>query len=117
MTEKRPPGELTPSICEAAFEEYVQLDDSLANLIKKNCLDVRDFIILSFVGDQGTLSVAQIAHILGLSPEKTRSCIDRLIEADLIRFEDGVKDADGERQIHLTATGCLVTSRVHSLQE
>jgi DNA-binding MarR family transcriptional regulator len=117
MTEKRLPGELTPSICEAAFEEYTQLDDSLAKLIKKNCLDVRDFIILSFVGDQGNLSAEQIAKILGLSLERTGFCIERLIEANLIRFEDGVKDADGEHQIRLTATGRLVTSRVHGRQE
>ena len=117
MTEKRSPGELTPSICEAAFEECTQLDDSMADLIKKNSLDVREFIILSFVGDQGSLSTTQIAHILGLSQEKTGICIGRLIEAGLIQYKDGAKDADGKHQIQVTATGRRLTSRVLALQE
>ena len=117
MTEKRSSGELTPSICEAAFEECAQLDDSMADLIKKKRLNVRDFIILLFVGDQGNLSTTQIAHILGLSQEKTGICISRLIEAGLIQYKDGIRDADGERQIQVTETGRLLTSRVLALQE
>ena len=65
MTKKKSLGDITPSICEAVFKEYARLDDSLAELIRENHVQVRDFIILSFVWDQGGLSTEQIAQILG----------------------------------------------------
>ena len=119
MNIKRPLGDIDSSICEAAFEEYTKLDDSLTELIHKNCIEVRDFVILSFVFDQGELSTDQISQILGLSKEKTRFCIERLIDADLIKYKDhnGDDDVNGEHPICLTDTGKMVTLRVHGLQE
>jgi DNA-binding MarR family transcriptional regulator len=113
MNKKSPLGEITPSICEAAFEEYASLDDSLAELIHRNHIDVRDFIILSFVCDQGELGIEQIAQILGISLSGTGYCIDRLIEADLIQYKDVEEQPDSNRLICLTPSGRLVTLRVH----
>ena len=119
MNIKRPLGDIDSSICEAAFEEYTKLDDSLTELIHKNCIEVRDFVILSFVCDQGALSTEQISQILGLSMEKTRFCIERLIDADLIQYKDKNDDeeANGDHPISLTDTGRMVTLRVHGLPE
>ena len=113
MKKKSPLGEITPSICEAAFERYTSLDDSVAEMIKKNCVEVRDFIILSFVYDQNELDVRQIARILGLSRTKTRVCVDRLIEANLVEYTD--TQSTDSSPIRLTQTGQQVTLRVHSV--
>ena len=116
MIKKISLGKITPSICEAAFVEYANLDDSLAELIHKNCIEVRDFIILSFVCDQGELVAEQIAQMLGISLSKTRYCIDRLIEANLIQYKDGKTNTDTDHPICITDAGRLMTLRVHGLQ-
>ena len=117
MSKKSPLGEITPSICEAAFNEYVDLDDSLAKLIQENCIEVRDFIILSFVCDQGELSAGQIAQILGIGLDKTRCCIGRLKEAGLIEISDSGSKSDEDLPIRLTSTGHKVTLRIHGYQD
>jgi len=117
MNKKSPLGEITPSICEAAFNEYVDLDDTLAKLIQENSIEVRDFIILSFVCDQGELTAEQIAQILGISMTKTGCCIDRLIDAGLIEYSDSENKSDNNHPIRLTPTGRLVTLRIHGHQD
>ena len=44
--------DLTRSICEEALDSFSQSDDSLADLIEDNHIEVRDFMVLSFVCDQ-----------------------------------------------------------------
>lgn len=117
MKKKSPFADISPSICEAAFERYKSYDDSLAELIKKDCIEVRDFIILSFVHDQGELDVEQITRVLGLSDTTTRYCVDRLIEAGLVRYEQNGDGSAGNPSISLTPTGRMVTQRIHSAQD
>jgi len=113
MTKKKSLGEITPSICEAVFREYAKLDDSLAELIRENHVQVRDFIILSFVWDQGGLSTEQITQILGTTLTETRACIDRLLDSNLVQYIDGHDQSDPSHQIRLTHAGRLVALRVH----
>ena len=117
MNKKSPLGEITPSICEAAFNEYADLDDSLAKLIQENRIEVREFIILSFVCDQGELTAEQIAQILGISMGKTHHCIERLIDAGLIDHASGKSNLDKDHPIRMTPTGRLVTLRIHGRQD
>jgi len=113
MSKKQPLGDISPSICEAVFAEYGKLDDSLAELIRDSHIQVRDFIILSFVCDQGGLSTEQIAQILGTTPTETRACIDRLLDSNMIRYTDGHDKSEGDQPICVTPTGRLVAMRVH----
>lgn len=102
MTKKQSPTEISISICEAALERYSALDDSLAELIRQASIEVRDFMLLSFVCDQGSMSVEQINRALGISPESTRHCVERLIQAQL---------AGTPRVVHSATIGarkCLV---------
>jgi DNA-binding MarR family transcriptional regulator len=117
MNKKGSLGTINPSICEAAFAEYAKLDDSLAKLIQKNSIEIREFIILAYVYNQGVLSTGQIAQILGMSLTNTESCIDRLIGADLIQYSDGKDGSETDRLIQLTSAGRVLTSRVLDSQD
>ena len=112
MNKKGTLGDITPSICEAAFAEYAKFDDSLANLIQKNSIETREFIILVYVYDQGALNVEQIAQILCLSSTDTENCIGHLIGADLIQFKNNKSGSDSNRSIQLTSAGRSLTLRV-----
>jgi DNA-binding MarR family transcriptional regulator len=117
MNKKGSLGAINPSICEAAFAEYAMLDDSLAKLIQKNSIEIREFIVLAYVYNQGVLSTGQIAQILGMSLTNTESCIDRLIGADLIQYSDGKDGSETDRLIQLTSAGRVLTSRVLDSQD
>ena len=110
-------GNITPSICEAAFEKYTTIDDSLSEQIQKNSIGVRDFIILSFVCDQDELSIEQISGIVSLSFTKTGDCIGRLANAGLVQYKDGESESDSNRSIYATPAGRVMALRVHGLQD
>jgi len=117
LSERKPVSKFSPSICEAVFEQYTQLDDSLSKQIHKNRIEVRDFVILSFICDQDELSVGQISGILNLSRAKTVECIDRLASADLVQYEGGETKPDDNHPICATPAGRLMILRIHSLQD
>ena len=110
-------GNITPSICEAAFERYTGVDDSLSEQIKKNSIAVREFIILSFVCDQDALSLEQISGILSLSHAEADTCVGRLLNANLVQYSDDDNESDTNRPIHPTPGGRVMVSRVHEQQE
>lgn len=116
MKKKSPLGHLTPSICEAAFDEYSKHDDSLARMIFQNQIDVRHFIILSFVCDQEKLCTVQIAKILGIPRVATERSINHLIGANMIEYVDD-DDSESHRALQLTPAGHLVVMRVHGRQD
>jgi DNA-binding MarR family transcriptional regulator len=117
MNKKGSLGTINPSICEAAFAEYAKLDGSLAKLIQKNSIEMREFILLAYLYNQSALSTGQIAHILGMSLTKAESCIDHLIGADLIQYSDSKDGSETDRLIQLTSTGQELTPRVLDLQD
>jgi hypothetical protein len=112
MSKKSPTANISPSICEAALEEYHSADNSLAELIKKASIEVRDFMLLSFVCDQGRLCADQISRAFGFEADETQGAIERLIEAQLVEF-DGFADSDSkERCIRPTDNGFKVCDRI-----
>ena len=114
MGEKDPQAEHTKSICEVALERYRSLDDSLAELIRQADIEVRDFMLLSFVCDQGSMSIEQINSALGISGESTQRCIDRLIRAQLVHYKSAGGSPEGNHRIRPTTAGKKVTQRIHS---
>jgi hypothetical protein len=116
MKRKNPLGHLTPSICEAAFEEYAKYDDTLSELIHKARLEVRHFIILSFICDQESLSAEQVCQILGLPMTKTQHLIDHLVDAKMVELDSTDGHSDASQPMHLTTFGKLVVMRVHDQQ-
>lgn len=77
----------TPSICEEALEGYRSAEDTFAGLIEKNHIEVRDFMVLSFICDQRGMTADRISSALGLSQESTMSCIERLRKTELVSFD------------------------------
>jgi hypothetical protein len=84
LTDKPDQPDLTPSICEEALANFSKSDDSLAGVIEENHIELRDFMILSFICDQNAMSVEQICGALGLSRHSTIDCVGRLMNAGLI---------------------------------
>jgi len=112
MSKKSPTANISPSICEAALEEYHLADNSLAELIRQASIEVRDFMLLSFVSDQGRLCSGQISQAFGFEPDETRSAIERLLKAQLIEL-DGFADNNREDQcIRPTDNGRKVCQRI-----
>ncbi len=113
MSEKESPTERSKSICEAALEHYSTLDDSLAELIKQASIEVRDFMILSFVCDQGCMIIEQISRALGLGEESTQECVDRLIMARLVHYKRSDSETGDNLEVTPTSTGRRVARRIH----
>jgi len=87
VTKKRLPSELTPSICEEALTRFREADDTFAGLIEENHIEVRDFMVLSFICDQNAMSIAQLSGALGLTRLTTIDCVSRLIRANLAKAD------------------------------
>lgn len=112
MNKTRQPGDLTPSICEEALEKFSNSDDSLAELIEENHIEVRDFMILSFVCDQNDLAVEQLMRALGLSRTTIVNCVERLQTAGLVRYSQAGETADSSDRVSPTAPGRTITQRI-----
>ena len=114
MNEKDLTATASLSICKAALEEYSLADDTLAELIKKASIEVRDFMLLSFVCDQDRLCADQISRAFGFEPDETRSAIERLLNAKLIEL-DGFGDHGQTAQcVRPTTNGRKVTEQIHA---
>jgi DNA-binding MarR family transcriptional regulator len=108
----RPPKGLTPSICEEALESFSKSEDSLAELIEENHIEVRDFMILSFVCDQNELTVDQLTRVLGMSRSTIVHCVERLQGAGLIHYGQAGETAEASDRVAPTAPGRDITERI-----
>lgn len=103
----------TPSICEEALEEYRSAEDTFAGLIESNHIEIRDFMILSFVCDQGMMELDRIRSILGLSGESTLSCVARLRDVELVTISTG-QILETSSVVSPTGLGISIARRIHS---
>ncbi len=104
----------TTSICEDVLEQYRSGDDTLAGLIERNHIEVRDFMILSFVCDQGSMSVDRIKSALGLSRESILSCVERLKNIELVIFEVDESSGKVKGDISPSMIGKAISQKIHS---
>jgi len=111
MTERKKFTDLSPSICEIALNSYSQSDDSLAELVRAHDINVREFMVLSFVCDQGHLSKRQISAILGMVDGRVTRCIDKLMSAGLLEIHR--EAGDGGAQYRSSTNGEELASRIH----
>jgi DNA-binding MarR family transcriptional regulator len=114
LSKTRPPIELTRSICEEALESFSQSDDSLADLIEDNHIEVRDFMVLSFVCDQNEMTIDQLNRALGLSRSTVVGCVERLQTAGLARYHLVADTADSSDRVIPTSAGRTITDRILS---
>jgi len=104
--------DLTPSICEEALSRFSRSDDSLAGIIEQHDIDVRDFMLLSLVCDQGELSLEQLTRALGLDTESVAACIERLSNAGLLHVAVDVAALAMHSPVLATSAGQAFTRRV-----
>jgi len=109
-----PQSDISESICEAVLERYAQSDDSIAQSMEKNHIEVRDFMILSFVSDQNEMRLVQLMQALGLSFATIDHCVERLVSSGLVVYKNA-KDRDRlESAICPTGVGRSVCLRIHN---
>ncbi len=109
-------SDLRSSITEETLEQYLKVGDSLAGLIAKHGLQVRDIVLLSFVCDQGDMDIAQLVDTLGLGRSSTLRCIDRLEKTGLVRQQTGPHDGDS-LLICATDLGMAALKRIDAFDE
>jgi len=112
LNDDRRNTDLTPSICEEALERFRRSEDSLAGVLEKNHVEVRDFMVLSFVCDQNGFGVEQLMSALRMSRHSINDCIERLVAAGLGAYENSADGSESPRQVIPTAAGRKLTRRV-----
>ena len=112
MSQTRSTIELTPSICDEALDNFSRSDDSLADLVAENHIEVRDFMILSFVCDQNEMAIEQLMSALGLSRGTVMGCVERLQGAGLVYCSHVGETAEASERVLPTAPGRTITQRI-----
>ena len=102
-------GEDSISGSSAAY--FITKDDSLATLLKHHDIEIRDFMVLSFLSDQGAMSILYLSRTLSIEPTTILSCVKRLRDAELLVASN--EDAfDTETVVEPSANGLEVANRI-----
>jgi DNA-binding MarR family transcriptional regulator len=91
---------------------YFKDDPSLAALLISHGIRVRDFIMLSFLSDQGPMSIAQLSRAVGIEPKILSNGMKRLSRAGLITQDFDPVGNDEESVVTLTTRGRDVARRI-----
>ncbi len=102
------------SIAGQSAEHYIAMDDSLAALLLNHGIKVRDFILLSFLSDQGPLSVARLSRAVGIDPKMTLRSLRRLCSANLVLRDPATKDGKYDAIARLTMRGEEIAQKIIS---
>ena len=100
------------SISGMSAAHFITKDDSLASLLLNHGIKVRDFILLSFLSDQGSMSVARLARVAGIEPEGTLRGLKRLSAANLILREPTPRNHELDSIAKLTGRGEEIAGRI-----
>jgi len=88
-------------------------NDSLASALAGSGMEMRDFIVLSFVSDQGSITAGLLARLVGLDIEETKRSIGKLIEIGLLYGDMSVVEA--EQNVVATDAGQAVAAKILSV--
>jgi len=100
------------SISGTSAELFVTKDDSLASLLLNHGIKVRDFILLSFLSDQGPMSIVRLSRVVGIEPEMTLNGLRRLSAANLVLREPAPTGEELESVARLTTRGESIAGRI-----
>jgi len=101
------------SISEQSAALFITQDDSLASLLLNHGIKVRDFVLLSFLADQGPMTVNQLSRVIGIEPERVLEGLKRLSAAGLLLREPNTTDSKSEELAKLTGRGQDIVHRVN----
>jgi len=91
---------------------FVAEDDSLASLLMEHGIKVRDFILLSFIADQGPMTVDRLARIVGVEQDKALRSLERLSAAGLVSGSSKSHELTVETVVTLAGRGQDVVRRI-----
>lgn len=102
------------SIAGQSAAHFIAMDESLAALLVNNGIKVRDFILLSFLSDQGPMSVLRLARTVGIEPRVALRSLKRLSSANLLLREPATGDEEYEAVARLTTRGEEIAVKIVS---
>lgn len=91
---------------------FISKDPSIAGLVEQHGIKVRDFILMSFVFDQGAMSIEQLARVLCIEPHDVLSSVKRLATAGIVVRDYAASGSDPTSRVRLTGRGQDVANRV-----
>ncbi len=83
-------------------------DDSVAEMISRHGIQVRDIVILSIVCNQGIIPSTRLAELLGFTQSVLNRSQERLISAELLSVRS---NGDAQSIVRATAKGMQVAIR------
>lgn len=92
---------------------YFSKDSSIAQLLLSHGIKVRDFILVSFLSDQGPMTIHQLARIVSIEPDDLTKSLKRLGAAGLIIREPISNDPDKESTARLTSRGQEIAAKIN----
>ena len=100
------------SISGMSAAHFISKDDSLGSLLINHGIRVRDFILLSFLSDQGLMSVERLSRIAGIDPRDTLKGLKKLCAANLVLREPTAKGDELKSIVRLTSRGEETAGRI-----
>ncbi len=101
------------SISEQSAALFITQDDSLASLLLNHGIKVRDFVLMSFLSDQGPMTVNQLARVIGIEPERVLESLKRLSAAGLLLRDPNTTDSKSAELAKLTGRGQNIVGRIN----
>ncbi len=108
----RKPNKNHDSISGMSAALFISKDDSLASLLLNHGIKVSDFILLSFLSDQGAMGVLRLARVSGIEPEATLQGLKRLSAANLVLRDPAPTDEEPDSIARLTGRGEKIARRI-----
>jgi len=100
------------SISGQSAEHFITNDESLASLLVNHGILVRDFILLSFLSDQGPMSTLRLSRVIGIEPKNIQQGLKRLSAANLVLREPAPTNNKLDSIARLTSRGEDVARRI-----
>ena len=91
---------------------FIANDDSLASLLLDHGIKIRDFILLSFLSDQGPMTILRLARVVGIETGMALRSLQRLSAADLVQHEPASTVDEFASIARLTGRGEDIAGRI-----
>ena len=111
---KNDSGKDDDSIAGQSAAHFIAIDDSLASLLLNHGIRVRDFILLSFLSDQGPMSILRLSRAVGIEPKVALQSLKRLSSANLVLRNPALGTEKYESVARLTTRGEEVALKIVS---
>ncbi len=104
-------GEASISISGNATALAIANNDALASVLLDSGMQMRDFIVLSFVSDQGPITAKCLARLVGIDLQSTLLCIRGLVDAGFLKKRKSLS-IPAEADVIATELGDRVADRI-----